>query len=367
MRIAVVNQHLSDAIGGSELQCDLVARGLAARGHQVVYVAVRPGGLDTVSRDSGRDPSASYSMVPVEGTSEAIVGACRSERAEVVYWRFNRRLLRPVSAGLRREGIPLVFAVAHIDDVSPWPVRAWGGGSVRARVAELRARARERRSWSGFRDVAAVASQRRDFMGRVPVADQRYIPNLMSDEFEPYGHERPYVAWVGSLQRRKRPALLARLGPLVSAHGMDLLAIGQIRDERYRALFDGSVPGLRHLGILSPARTLGVIAGATALAVTADEEGFANVLLQAWWYGTPTVSLSHDPDGLIASRGLGASCRGDIRTMLHALEGIVTQDEVGAAELRARTQAFAREAFSSERTLEDLERLLSDVVRHPVT
>ncbi len=40
MNLLIINQHPSDSLGGSEMQCDLIARGLTERGHQVVYASV---------------------------------------------------------------------------------------------------------------------------------------------------------------------------------------------------------------------------------------------------------------------------------------------------------------------------------------
>jgi len=40
MRIAIINQHPDFTLGGSEIQCDLFAQELAARGHEVYYLAI---------------------------------------------------------------------------------------------------------------------------------------------------------------------------------------------------------------------------------------------------------------------------------------------------------------------------------------
>ncbi len=37
MKIVIVNQHIQDVIGGSEIQCDLIAANLTSLGHQVTY------------------------------------------------------------------------------------------------------------------------------------------------------------------------------------------------------------------------------------------------------------------------------------------------------------------------------------------
>jgi glycosyltransferase involved in cell wall biosynthesis len=357
MRIAVVNQHPRDVVGGSELQCDLVARGLAARGHEVQYLAVTGGPV------TGDLDGLPYGVRRVDPAADEIVSACVETGADVVYWRFNRALLRDTASGLADRRIPLVFAVAHADDVSRWPVRPWrSDGSLRDRASELRARIRERRTWGAFQQVAAVAAQRLDFLGRVPVEEQRLVRNLMSTDLTTFTWPRPYVAWVGSLQHRKHPELLPAISDVLAPLGVDLLVAGQLRDERYRSLVEPPTrrPNLHHLGVLPLGEIVGLLAGARLLAMTAHEEGFANVLIQAWWHGTSTVSLGYDPDGLIERHELGLACGWDVDRFLSAVaEAAVIPPEAGSAH-RSRVAEFARTTFDNEATLDALESLLED-------
>ena len=362
MRIAVVNQHPSDVVGGSELQCDLVARGLVARGHDVTYVAV------TSSSAARPDPhpDAPYALQRVAPDADAIVAACVASRADVVYWRMNRPTLPGVVRGLREHRIPLVFAIAHADDVARWPVRPWPrAGTLRDHLHELRVRLRHRRSWAAFSGVDAIASQRADLIGRAPVARQQLVRNLMVEDAEPFDRPRPYIAWVGSLQQRKRPELLPAVADAVAPLGVDVVVAGGLRDDRYRALVEspGARPNLQHVGILPQAQVVGLLAGARALVMTAHEEGFANVLLQAWWHGTPTVSLGYDPDATIATHDLGAACDEDVARFLREAASVAAVDGDEAARRRAHIMAFARSAFAAEPTLDMLERLLDDVRR----
>lgn len=363
MRIAVVNQHIDEAVGGSELQCHLVAEGLGGRGHDVAYLAVSPSS-DASARSlrdrAGGRGGARYSVHAVDRTPEAIIEACVDARAEVVYWRMNRTLLREVVAGLSRAGIPLVFAIAHIDDVSPWPHRPWLVWPPRAALGDVRLRLRERRSWSTMAEVAAVASQRADFLEGLRVADKAVVRNLAPTGREEFVWPRPYVAWVGSLQGRKRPELLPAIAGAVAPFGLDVLVAGEVREERYRALFSVDEPpsNLIHLGMLPLDDVTGLLAGARALVVTAREEGFANVLIQAWWNGTPTISLHHDPDAMASRLGLGSSCDGDVDELLSRVTRLAGQSPDLAAAGRAHISTIAREEFSRERALDALEAML---------
>lgn len=366
LHVAVVNRHPADVTGGSELQCDLYARALAARGHTVTYVALHAG---DAARSAAQGQGLPYGIVPLDSDvtrdPERIVATVRERGADVVYWRFGREGLDTVAAGLARgvDPIPVVLAVMHVDDVARWPTQPPVRGGPRDRAADVRHRLRHRRSWRAFRDVAAVAAQRADFLDRVPVRLQRHIPNVVDPAVEPFLWPRPYVAWVANLKARKRPEHLVPLAHALATRGMDLVVAGGVQDERYAPLSrpDPAVPNLHPLGLLAPARAAGLIAGARCLAVTSRPEGLSNAMIQAWWHGVPTVSLDYDPDGTIASVGLGAVCEGDA----DAFRAAVLAHADGGAAARAageRARAHAKATFSIEPNVALLEELLEETV-----
>ena len=362
LRITVVNQHPEDVIGGSELQAHLFAEGLVARGHDVTYLAMRS---RMTAAPDGRHP---YRTVPLDRTASGdparVADAVRATGADVVYWRMNRVGLDGVARRLSREPrVPVVLAVAHVNDVSRWTTAPRVPGGPRDRLSDLRHRLAHRRSWRAFADVAAVASQREDFLGRVPVPLQRYVPNVVDPTIEAFAWPRPYVAWVANLKPRKRPELLVPLAAALAPVGLDLLVVGGLQDERYAHLAGPvpEAPNLHALGLMGPAYAAGVIAGARTLAVTAREEGLSNVLLQAWWHGVPTVSLDYDPDRLIVATGAGAVCDGDVGRFHAEVVRHATDVEVRGSAGRSASE-MARARFSLAANVATLEGLLLDVV-----
>jgi glycosyltransferase involved in cell wall biosynthesis len=359
----VVNHHPNEALGGSEVQCDLIARGLSARGHEVTYVAIRP---LTVSDDS---PSLleglPYPVVRSMMEPGAILDVLLAGRPDVVYWRFNRRGLRQVARGLRAAGIPLTVALAHVDDVTPWPTWPWppSGATLRERLADVSGRVRWRSQLTAFADVTAIASQREDLLDRAPVALQAHVPNIMDPRVEPFVWPRPFVAWVGNLKPRKRPELIPAIADALIAHGVDLVVVGPSVDARVAESLAGQRrANLHQLGPIAPAQVSGLLEEARCLAVTARPEGFSNVMIQAWWGATPTVTLDYDPDGLVASEGLGSVAGGDLDVFLADVVRFATSpDDAEAAGGRA--QSLARERFAPSVGLDRLEALLTDASR----
>lgn len=361
LRVAIVNRHLRDGVGGSELQCDLYARELTARGHEVTYVALDAGNWSEPPAPAAPLP---YAVIALDGLATSVAGivaAVRRAEADVVYWRYGRALLAGTVtelAGPERH-IPVVLAVAHVDDVSLWPALPFASGGIRDRGADLRWRLQHRRSWRAFRRVAAIAAQREDFLGRVPVARQVHVPNIVDPTAVHFAWPRPYVAWVANLKPRKRPEQLIPLARALAASGLDLVAAGAVQHPRYATFADG--PGapenLHVLGPLPPERAAGLIAGARCLAVTAREEGLSNAMIQAWWHGVPTVSLDYDPEGAIASEGLGAVCGGDPTAFRTAVAAHADAGEI-AREAGERARSYAQDRFGRARNVALLEELL---------
>ena len=63
---------------------------------------------------------------------------------------------------------------------------------------------------------------------------------------------------------------------------------------------------IEYLGKVAPAKSIEIIANASLLLSTSDEEGFPSTFLEAWASGTPVISLKLDPDALIQKHQLGA-------------------------------------------------------------
>lgn len=367
MRVAVVNQHLRDVVGGSELQCHLIAAGLAGRGHDVRYV------IPSERFDDVDLTGLPYEAVAVADDPAALARACIAFDADVVYWRRNRRGLKRFAGHLAGPRIPIVFATAHIDDVHRWPIRDWPAVSgPRDVLAELRARASERASWSAFGAVAAVALQREDFRGRLPVDDQRLVRNLIDPDWPRAGPvstvwawPRPFVLWLGRIQRRKRPEELPELADALARHGVDVVVAGDAPDpgSARHVSGPGTPSNLHHVGLLPLEEVRAALSSARVLVLTAREEGMSNAMLQAWALGVPVVSLSYDPDRIISQERLGIVADGDRRVFHDATAAIARGDDgLGVADA-ATIAGVARRMFGAEENLGVLEQLLVDVAR----
>jgi len=79
MKVAIINQHIAYAVGGSELQCNFLAMGLSERGHRVTYIAP--------SRPQEQVRGYSYEIVAVNDSSRLILPTCSGHHSNLVNWR----------------------------------------------------------------------------------------------------------------------------------------------------------------------------------------------------------------------------------------------------------------------------------------
>ena len=348
MRVTIINRHMSQNLGGSEIQCDLLARGLVERGHTVTYVAPVKQSIDVATP---------YTLRLVQEPSE-ILGAALESQPEVAYWRYNLNHFRAVATGLGRAGIPMVFAVSHINDVTPW---VWHRPS-KGLVPKLRQLVRRRWNRGGFRHVRALTTNNRDLLPLSPVADAHYVPNGMSEEAEAFNWPRPYVAWVANIKPAKRPELFVEAARALADHGIDSLMVGHIQSSGYDWLTDPErvPPNFYYLGPRTPTEVNGLLAGSRLHAHTCQPEAFGNVFIQAWMQGRPSVSLEFDPCGYIVEQGLGAVADGEVDAFIRQVVDWATQPEHADA-VGERARAFARETFSVDAMVERVEGILASV------
>ena len=117
MKILIINNHPSDAFGGSEMQCDLIARGLTERGHEVIYGAVGKNHKEEY-------PGLLYTVVPLAIKKRgALSHILQQEKPDVIYWRFNKNYLKKAVYDSNKEGVPFVFAVSNVNDTRKYPYK----------------------------------------------------------------------------------------------------------------------------------------------------------------------------------------------------------------------------------------------------
>ncbi len=323
-RIFEYAKGLSSSYGGAERQQWLLACALVAGGWQVT-VGVRDlldTGIHTVIEG--------VNFVGIEKNQILLswYRFLRSEQPDWWYWRSAYYLWGLAVEIARMAGVRTIFAAAFDADVQPrralvfrphlWPLYAWG----------LKRSDRIFLQHGGQLSVLPARWQ----------AKAHIVPSIAGHTVvvKPHSKRQKYVAWVGMLREPKRPDLLVEIarqtpnirfivcgGPTThrspSGYGEEVI-------RRLRLL-----PNIEYLGQVSPEKAQEVIQEAAILLSTSDGEGFPNTFLQAWASGTPVVSVTIDPDGIISHNGLGVltqSIEGTVKDITNLMNSITLREDM---------------------------------------
>lgn len=356
MKILIINQHIQDVVGGSEAQCDLIAKYLTQFGHEVIYFAIH---------GQQQAYAAPYRVEAGPLTWRELRRIVSTHQPDIVYWRFNKRRLLPSVLCLKWLGRKVVFAISHINDVKKWSHKVrYDASSARSRVRfwvrVLRPAISSRINHLGLALVAGVVAQLHDQFAQISARRSCVIPNSveMPNTQAAFQWPRPFVVWIANIKPAKNPELFLELARKLEPRGVDCLMIGRIQTGEYASLLHSATlpANFSYLGVKPPAQVHGILQAALFLAHTCEPEGFPNIFIQAWMHGKPTVSLFYDPDKMIQTQRLGY-CSGKFEQFVQDVHTLVQDEELRNA-MGARARAYAHAHFLPEPNIRALERFL---------
>lgn len=355
MRITIVNQHPTDMLGGSEIQCDIIARTLTEFGHTVDYIAV--------NGRQGKDYGLSYSVHAAPRKADAIAEQVIAARPDVLYWRFNKHCFARAARRIKQAGIPIVFSVSHIRDVTRyyWQPDAWRSGGMRGLRRAIKESWRLYREHRGFEHVDALVSNNPDNLGISPIPLKAYIPNSMITAGQPFDWPRPYCLWVANIKDRKQPEKYLELAAALPDLGVDFLMVGQLQSKSYAPLLANGPANFHYLGEKRLDEVNGMLAQCRFLVHTCHPEGFSNNFIQAWLQGKTVVSLAFDPGGLLVGEGLGLYANGSMETFVTQTRQLVENPEM-ASQMGELAHRYAEAHFSPATNVRQLEALFTQLL-----
>ena len=294
--------------GGAESQVYLLARALAQRGFRVCVVAYEiPEGLpDAVEGiDIVPRPPPRWKAIrgPAGKVAEivAVWNVVGRLRAEVFVQRATSMEVGLVALAAKARRRRFVYSSASLIDFD------WGSVATRRNVAlyELGVRLADAIVVQTAEQVEAC---RRRF-GREPVMIKSIAEPAESRTAPPEA-----FLWAGKLASYKRPLAFVELARAVPEARFRMIGVPSEKDSaQVAAELERAAVGVDNLELLPPrprSELAKLIDGAAAVVGTGDYEGMSNVFLEGWARGVPTLSLTHDPDGLIAREGLGGFASG---------------------------------------------------------
>ena len=166
--------------------------------------------------------------------------------------------------------------------------------------------------------------------------------------------ERRTILWVARCERIKQPEMFISLARAFPQESFVMVCPPAAGEPAYFESVRNQALKLRNMTFVEhvPFSEIGAYFRAARLFVnTAAQEGFPNTFVQAWMNGTPVVSLSVDPGGVMARHGLGITCDGSQGSLETALSSLLT-DRPLRERFALNAYAFAREHHDIRRQIE---------------
>lgn len=339
-------EYRQHTVGGESVQQTLLARALAARGHDVSMVTADYGQSDGELWDGIRvykayRPEAGLAVLRfVHPRWSGLWSALARADAQVYYTSCAGMHVAALALFCRRHGRRFVFRCASDSDCDP------------SRLLIRYARDRWLYSY-GLRRADAIlvqsASQAASLWRHYGLAG-RVAGMLVEPAMRP-GERDIDVLWVGNIRHVKRPERVLALAAQLPQAGIHMVG-GTLPGEE--ALYERmrsealGCPNLTFHGRMAYRDVSAMYAHARLLVNTSEVEGFPNVYLQAWIHGVPVIAYL-DPDGVIRRNGLGAVVESPLR-MRDEVRRLLA-DSAALSEMSERCRAFMAREFGEERIL----------------
>jgi glycosyltransferase involved in cell wall biosynthesis len=347
-------------VGGAERQMALLAVGLARQGYPVAHIVFPPS--DPVAGDGtpALVPRAPYSGA---GGARSRVAEARSIWNALAAADSDTYLLRGGSPALgvaalfcRLRRRRLVFSSAIDADFTMETL-----AGRRHRVGLYRA---------GLESASAIVVQSehqeqlaRQALRRAPRIERipSFAEHLPAPEEETAGTPEAFL-WIGRLIEYKQPLRyldLARALPerrfwMVGIANESLEYAEHVRDEAAR------IPNLELLEPRPHAEAMALVRRAIAVVSTSRLEGMPNIFLEAWARSVPVLTLSFDPDGLIARHGLGITAQGDWQRFVASARELAAGD-ADRAGIGERGRAYVQSTHAPDAVLRRWVALFDDL------
>lgn len=293
--------------GGAETQVLMLATALARRGLRVAIIAFGkrfelPTEVEGV-RVVARPPYRRRRLIgKLTEAMQVLLALWRSPRGTIVYRGAGRDLaLLAWYARLARRRS--VFSSANVGDFRPRRLLAKRRDVFMYRYGARRV------------DAHVVQTEEQIELCRKAFDRNPILIRSLARVQQPQVDSPEAFLWVGRLVSYKQPLAYVALARAVPEAKFCMVGVPPTVDSE-APLADAVIAAARQLPNLEllaprPHAAIGTLMDRAVASVnTADFEGMPNVLLEAWARGVPALVLTHDPDDVITTHGLGGFANG---------------------------------------------------------
>lgn len=331
------------ATGGAETQLLLIARLIVARGYRVCLATYDAPGADIPPSIDGVDIALRppYERRGKIARLREAIGLGRDLAAldgRVYVTRIASYHVGIVAIAARLRRRRFVYSSAHVADFeferfSP---------PLRDRILYRLGIALTNHIVVQTKEQAALC---RDRYGR----DSQVIPNVV-EQADPRPAPGDTFLWVGRAVWYKGPLAyvdLAREMPDAQFLAVCPPQRGQEQVTEDLEVASRQIPNLTLLDQRPRRELLQLLDRAVAVVNTSTFEGMPNVTLEGWARGVPTVTLNHDPDGLIEAHQLGEFANGSWPAFVAGARRL-WENRLTAAGLSERCRVYIAEEHGAD-------------------
>lgn len=361
MNVLIVNQHISDVLGGSEIQCNNLALGLQKRGHSIIYAAT--------GRNRKESYKCEYPVYPLDVFNKKEVKVFLSKhKPDVIYWRYNKHGLMSFYKVVPKE-MGFIFASSALTDFKYIASKVdleLNLHYLRRVFSAIKQRLMFSYNIKALSKVDAVTVLNSDYLNLSPNINSAYIANSMKSSFEyEFKHDREFIVWVANIKEQKQPEKFIDLARVIERKhsNIDFFMIGNIQDKKYLPLLskaEKEIKKFKYLGGKTPNEVNAILNKSLFLVHTCKPEGFGNNFIQAWLQEKPTISLEFDPNGFIEKEGLGYFS-GNFENLVRQADELIQNQQLRNT-MGKKAKTFAQKNFSVDVMVNKVEALLKEVV-----
>lgn len=353
--------------GGIERQQVLIARSLAARGHDVSLITWDHGQEDgaefdgvTVRKMCARDAGRRVVRF-VHPRWTSLCAAMKRADAQVYCYSCGDLGLGQIVSWCRWSGRASLFSVASDPDcdarlpvLKEWRERTlyrYGLRNVDRIVVQTHKQQRTISEGWGLRATHIPMPS-----PGLPGNENLTAPRRLADP--------PRVLWVGRFSHEKRLEWLLDIAERCPKLHFDVVGGANHKSDYADELIRraSSLSNVHAHGRVGDDVLARLYRDAHVLCCTSEYEGFPNTFLEAWSVGVPLVT-THDPDGVVASERIGAV--GDsVDALASALKNL-TSTPAAYADASRRAQLHYRTRHTVEAVLPMIEQVLRETVQRP--
>ena len=359
MKILIFCYHIKDAVGGAEIQCDIIARGMVEKGHEVLY-------LSPMKAEVRQEIYKNYNLIHIGKDFNSIYNEIYNYNPDVIYWRAYKGDFYKLSKLLSKK-FNLVYAVSALHDVSYKPywsifINNLTIKSLLKFVKNVYVTFWQRKAFAHFKTLTFLNS---NYLSYINHKNKIIIRNSMDINISssiPW--KRKYVIWVANIKPTKRPEEFFKLAKKFEDLDIDFLMIGRYNYEHseYSYLNDeNSWPkNFYYLGEKSLDEVNFFLEKSLFHVHTCEPEGFGNIFIQAWLLQKASLSLNFDPEGLIDKHNLGYFSNSDISLFYEQFKSLIDKPDL-LYEKSINAKKIAHQFFSKKRMIDEINNCFSEM------